>query len=683
MKMRAVRGPMGAFLLAVGVLGAASEPPTWLETQREVVKVVQERKANLADLVKQVNASAPGTCREALFKLNVLLRAGVDRGAVGAVDELKRCCRGLGEYEIRAIYYEACDHFKAWEAARRLVEVFADEISDFDIENRLLKHFGETGWSVEKMDQWLAARPPGRDGFWTIQRVRFNNIHGRADALLRELQNRIERRPQDIDAALVFVTALVHARYGERDHWDVSWLARTVRPALATQAERLGAKLKELQAWPTAVAFYQQALGIPLTEEEVTEMGRMRQVSIPPDTLRAYFAIQVRESLAECLLAMGRSEEAQKWMVEAADLRSRHKLGLNAVLAGAVQGASGQSVIEGRIKEEQAAKDDDPEYWRQRAGYYRGRNEPGLEEEAWQRGLALTRPQPQPDRPSKGYMDQRRWMLSDYTRFLQRRNRQAEAVALLHRELEQAPADAVSTEGAANLLAFDFPKYADPKDEVLWTWLAARPKWEYTEERLLWRMLENSPREALDGFFARAEKLTPGRDASRASALGWIMNRMGFAKRSVPLLEYAAEHAPNAEFRETAIFTLFESCLDIGDWKRAEELFPQASARLTLAEAPEWCSRVALAAAQAGAKAEAMRLWRMAASTDLTELTYLSALSRAGPHQELTAFYTETARKVPSSEIPGKALQMLRSVGNESPPGDVPPPPLAPPANER
>jgi hypothetical protein len=128
---------------------------------------------------------------------------------------------------------------------------------------------------------------------------------------------------------------------------------------------------------------------------------------------------------------------------------------------------------------------------------------------------------------------------------------------------------------------------------------------------------------------------------------------------------------------------LFESCLDIGDWKRAEELFPQAGAGLTLAERSEWCSRVALVAAQAGAKAEAMRLWRMAASTDLTELTYLSALSRAGLHRELTAFYTETARKIPSSEIPGKALQMLRSVGNESPPGDVPPPPPVPPGNER
>jgi tetratricopeptide (TPR) repeat protein len=467
----------------------------------------------------------------------------------------------------------------------------------------------------------------------------------------------------------------VHARYGDRDRWDVSWLARTVRPQRATQAESFGAKLQELQAWPTAVAFYRQAIEISLTEEEVTEMGRMRQVSIPPEVLRASFAIQVRERMAECLLAMGHNEEAQKWMVEAADLRARHKLGLNAMLAGAVQGASGQRVIEGKIQEEQAVREDDPEYWRQRAGYYRGRNEPNLEEEALQKGLALTTPKPRPERPGKGYQDQRRWMLSDYAHFLQRRNRQAEAVALLHRELEQAPPEAVSTEGAAYLLAFDFPQYPDPKDEVLWTWLAGRPKWEYTEERLLWRMLENSPRDALDGFLSRAEKLTLGQDASRAGTLGWIMNRMGLAKRSVPLLEYAAEHAPNAEFREQVVFTLFESCLDLGDWKRAEALFPQARARLTLAEAPEWCSRLALVAAQAGAKADAMRLWRMAAGTDVTQLAYLSRLSGAGLHEELTAFYSEMACKIPSSETPRKALRILQSGANASPPGDVPPPP--------
>jgi hypothetical protein len=273
-------------------------------------------------------------------------------------------------------------------------------------------------------------------------------------------------------------------------------------------------------------------------------------------------------------------------------------------------------------------------------------------------------------------------MLSDYARFLQRQNREAEAAALLHRELEQAPANAESAEGAAYLLASEFPQHVDPKDEILWTWLAGRPKWESTEERLLGRMLENAPRDVLDGFLARGEKLASGQDPSRAKTLGCIMNCMGLAKRSIPLLEYAAQHAPDTEFGETAVFTLFESCLDIGAWKRAEELLPQATGRLTAAEAPEWCSRLALVAAQTGAKADALRLWRMAAGTDLTELADLSRLSSAGLREELTAFYAETARKIPSSEVPGKALRILQSAGSEPGPADAPPPPLLPPTEK-
>ncbi|MCX5644490.1 MAG: hypothetical protein NTZ17_07365 [Phycisphaerae bacterium] len=660
MKMRAAVCVASVMLLVSSALGAAPEPPSWEQTQRDVVAVLLGGKTDLADLVKQVSAGRPGAAREAMFKLIVLLRAGVDREAVGAVDELKDQCPGLGYEEIRTIYYEAGDQFGAWEVARRLVEVYASEVFDLDIENRLLKHFEETGWSVDRIDRWLANMPPGREGFWVMQRVRFDNLHGRAEPVIRALQEQIERRPEDVETALVLVKALIYARYGDRDRWDLSWMAETVRPRLATQAASLGVNLRQLQAWPAAVAFYQRSIDLPLTEAEVTEMEGLRQVYVAPDELRAFFAVQVREEMAECLLALARNSEAQKWMVEAADIRAQHQLGLNATLAGRVQNASGQAVIEGRIHQEQAAKEDDPKYWQERAGYYRGRNEPGAEEEALQKALALTAPQPPPERPSKGYQDLRRGILSDYAHFLERTSRVPEAVALLRRELEQASPDAVSTEGAAYLLVFDFPTYPNAKDEILWTWLAGRPKWGYTEERLLWRMLENSPRDALDGFFTRAEGLTRGMDASRAFTLGWIMNRMGFARRSIPLLEYAALHTLDAEPRARVTFTLFESCLDIGDWKRGEALLPET----TEMTPTEKYSRLAVVAARAGAKADVLRLWRMATCTDLTQRAALPDLMRAGLRRDLTDFYTEMAKKIPSSEVPGQALKLLQAQGN-------------------
>lgn len=660
MKTRGVSCTAGVILLVGNVLWAASEMPSWWETQREVVAILLEQRTDLAHQFEQVNASPPGTCRDAMFKLSVLLRAGVDRAAVDAVEGLRDRCRSLNGSEIQAIYYEACDAYAAWEVARRLVETFAADVSDLTIENRLLVHFQEAGWSIDDIDRWLADRPPGREGFWVIQRVRFNNVHGRAEGVIRDLQEQIQQSPEDMEAVLVFLNALIYARHGNTDRWDLSWMANTIKPALTTQAERIGAKLKELRAWGTAVAFYRQAIDVPLTEDEVMELARNRQVFVSPDTLRAHFALQVREAMAECLLEMGRADEAQKWMVEAADIRARHNLGLNALLAGRVQGASGQRVIEGRIEEEQARSEDDPEYWRERAGYYRGRNEPDLEEEALKKALALTTPQPAPEQASKGYVDYRRRLLSDYAYFLKRMNRIPEAVSLLRCELEQAPASSASAEGAANLLAFEFPTHAAAEDEVLWTWLGRRPKWEHTEQRLLWRMLENSPRDAVDGFFSRAEGLGRGQDPSRSHTLGWIMNRMDFAKRSMPLLEYAVEHAPDARFREEAVFTLFESCLDTGDWKRGEEILPEAADRLSLTELPQWYGRLAVIAATAGAKADAMRLWRAAANIDLTQLGHLSGMAKAGLRAELADFYTEMARKIPASRVPDKALKMLQ-----------------------
>ena len=275
------------------------------------------------------------------------------------------------------------------------------------------------------------------------------------------------------------------------------------------------------------------------------------------------------------------------------------------------------------------------------------------------RGLALTRLQPRSEGLSRDEMDSRSWLLVDYAHFLARVDRRAEAVELLRKEIEQASATSESARKAAHLLAFDFGNDVSEDDEILWIWLASRPKWEYTEKRLLWRMLENAKRDDLDRYLLRAEELANGRDPSRSHTLGWIMNRMQFPKRSISLLEYAVETAHDEESREQAVFTLFESYLDTGDWRRAEDVFPEASRRLTPMEVPDWYSRVAVTAAVAGKKADAIRLWRAVANINPAELDRLDELAKLGLRHELVAFYDEMARKMPSSEIPTKVLRVL------------------------
>ena len=232
-------------------------------------------------------------------------------------------------------------------------------------------------------------------------------------------------------------------------------------------------------------------------------------------------------------------------------------------------------------------------------------------------------------------------------------------MALLRKELKDAPALSESAAEAARRLAFNFDREIRAADTVLWNWIASRPKWEHTEERLLWRLLESAEPDDLDRHFIRAEQLVSGQDPSRASTLGWIMNRMHFPKRSIPLLTYAVEKAQDKELKEQTNFTLLESYLDVGDWKHAEELFPEAAKRLTPKELPKWYARVAVAAAKAGAKSDAMRIWRRVANVNLSLIYGLEDMVKAEMADELKNFYREMSRQMPSSEAPARALKML------------------------
>ncbi len=665
MRARIMLCGLGVVLLGAGIGVYARdadderEMPDWWKAQSDVVAILTEQKVDFGGLVEKVSALKPKTGQDAMVKLSVFMRAGMTQEALKTVGQLKDMSPDLDNYQVGGIYHEACDDFSAWEVARRVVETFADNISGIALENRLLKHFQRSGWSVEKVDQWLAAMPPGGESFWVKERLRFNTIHGRGESLVRELADRVKSNPQDIGGAVAFLDGLIYARHTGAEEWDLSWMTEAIRPRLAIEAERIASRLKTLNHWMTATTFYAQAIATQLTDDEVGCLGTMVQAFVSPETLRARFAAHVREGMAECLLKMDRSDEAQKWMVEAADIREKHNLGLNALFAGQVQAESGDRDIESRIKEEEEKSENDPEYWRERAQYYRGRNEPDQEERALKKGLALTTSQPPRERPSNGRTDWRTRLLADYAHFLARVSRSAEAVALLREELKEARANSESAENAARLLGFDFPKHLSPDDEVLWAWLGDRPKWEYVEERLLWRMLESAERDDLDKYFSRAEELADGRNASRAHTLGWIMNRTHFPERSVALLEYAVETANDNESRERALFTLFESCLDTGNWRRAEQLFPEARKRLTPREVPDWYSKIAVMAAAAGEKADAMRIWKGVSNVNPAELADLDDLAKFGLRDELVDFYGGMAKKMPSSEIPGRALMIL------------------------
>ncbi|MEX2113997.1 MAG: hypothetical protein WD845_12475 [Pirellulales bacterium] len=674
-----------AGLLAVALLPsgafAADETPEWWQVQCDVTAALLKPETSIAELAANLSKTQPQNGYEALFKVSVLMRTGMHDQTVVALRQLKAVSPQLGAHFINSMYYDACDNLGAWDAAKALVEIFAD-VAPVSLENRLLKHLLESGWTVEQVDAWLAGMPKGIDSFWVKERLRFNSEHGRGDALANDWSNRVHANPQDIKGAIEFLDALANALRPADKKPDVTWMADGLKPALATQADRIAALLMELEQWQTAIAFYKQAIDIPLTGGEIRELRMMCASLVTEATLRAMFAVRTREAMAQCLLRLNENDQAQQWMVAAADLREKHQLGNNALFAGETQAASGVRVIEGRIKAKEQLSEHDPQYWQERAHYYRGRGEPTEEEQALVKGLELTRPQlpPEPERPVGRRVDWRSMLLREYVQFLISEKRTDEAVTLVRKEIEQAPALAASTQQAVHRLTFDFEKHVSADDEVLWRWLENRPRWEYAEEGLLWRMLENvagdpaldrgdvdpfgatKGRRAganLDKQLSRAERAAVGKDPTRANTVGWIMNRMGFPKRSIPLLEWAVENADDAELKERAEFTLFESYLDTGDWKNAEEHFPDEGKQLGPLEVPRWYSRLALAAAKAGAKEDAMRLWGVAANVSPCRFDGLKPLANAGLKDDLKHFYRQMQKQMPKSDVPAKALAAL------------------------
>jgi tetratricopeptide (TPR) repeat protein len=509
------------------------------------------------------------------------------------------------------------------------------------------------------VDEWLAGMPKRKDHFWVKQRVAFNAEHGTAAPLVEDLMTSVRNHPEDTDRALALLDTLRETRRSSSSPHDLSWMADTLRPEGTTASFAVAERLRRLGMCSTALSFYEQALKTPLTRDELRSMARCRQTMTSDEMLRAGHGIQIRERMAACLLELGRAEEAQELMVSAADMRKRHNLSGNMMLAGQVQRQSSQRVIQERVLEEESTSKDNPEYWQARARYYRGRGETDEERAALDRGLRLTDPAHNSEATQQDVSRWRTGLLAAYVHFLERRGQKALAVHALHEEVRRFPPDARSTIAAVSMLTMEFPDGVTGDDEVLWNWLEARPQWEYTEERLLWAMLERPGSEDVDALLRKAEHLCRQAHPSRGLAVGWVKNRLGVGAQAVPLVREALARAEERQIKDNLAVVLFKSYLDAGDWRNAEELFPEASKRLTAGEMCSWYARIAAAAAQAGARQDALRLWRGVMNANPGRHGKADVLVRAGMREDICALYRDLAARLPSASAVEKGMEGL------------------------
>jgi len=643
---------------APSIVAAPSERlPSWLKIESLIDDAARERKGGLPVLAKELAPSKPALGRDALRKVCVLMRAGMQTETAGALKELKALHRDLPNAHVASMYYNALA-LRAHDTARHILEVFAENVRQLSLGNHLLRQLKEDGWSFERIDRWLAQMPASRHGFWRRERLRFYAVHGRGAELAEAWATEVRNHPEDVRAAVRFLRALVRSRRAHKAGWDASWMVDVVEPKSVTDAESIASHLHELGNWAAAAAYYERALAIPPTAEERRARSRMRNESNGLPGPRTDWEVQ--EALCECLLELGEVERARRWAEEAAKLRVRDGLGPNVRLSGRLGVAIGQPVREPKAEKAARVRPDTPEHWRERARFYAASRRPALEEQSLRRWLDLTVPKARSERVTKGQTDERTHALMSLARFLERRKRSTEAVALLRNEVERSPVDAASVRRAADFLCTNFKRHLGTDVDYLWNWLSRRPVWDARETRVLRVLIRRTERGDREAQLNRAEKLVRGRHATRAYAFGSVLTRSHSA-RAIPFLERAANELSDEDQRRSASSTLFRAYIGVEDWQNAERVYPELKKRLTSREHLERYGDIAVAAAKAGANEDATRLWAGVINVNPSEMRDLAQLVRAGLREELVALYRTLQAQLPTSDVPARAMEILQS----------------------
>ena len=134
LKRVTVVAAFSATLLCPPVASVAIETPSWSRAQRDLSAVLMEQGADIAEMAMRASEATPQNDQEAMFKLGLLMRAGMSGEAVVALHELKALCPQLDGYVASRIYYTACDTFQAYEVARTTLEVFADSVAEVSLD---------------------------------------------------------------------------------------------------------------------------------------------------------------------------------------------------------------------------------------------------------------------------------------------------------------------------------------------------------------------------------------------------------------------------------------------------------------------------------------------------------------------------------------------------------------------
>ncbi len=618
----------------------------WEQASGEVIKELHKR--DVIEWSNQLATQLEKADRRTLFTaLHVFIRSGRTERVS---DVMRRLCR----LSLTRPVHENIAHVlitnKLWDSIRILLDAHpAFRPGDFQ---NYRSHWWQTGDKAE-LQVWLKARYEADWPTWHGDYYWVLFAEGKIVPLIEKLRKEIHENPTDFQFVRKYLGAIDTLPHDKRP--KIAWLGDVARPKYAMDAYDLGRTLANKSHHAEAIKLFDHSLSRPITDYDMKAVRERCSAVIhePEKLIRRWTKAELAYSCKEA----GQIERAQKLVEELLGPEGT----LNHIemlrFAGQVQTQSGQRVIEKRIIKKEIEKKDSVQYWLGRAQYYIGRKEFEKAEEAFKTAMAL------PPGPDGSRSD----AVRGYFYYLRnKKGRINEAAGLLREEIKRIGPSHDSSEYLIHrLLELDREKEVTFSfdDLLLWQFLTERKRYDYTAECVLRALLDKSHATGqTKAFWAKVISLAgPDTDPTRRKVIGWMLSRHGQPARALPIVKDALRRWPKADnARRSVAFNLFEIYLDLNDWKSAEKVFlSEAHKQLTSGEVPYWFSRIAVIAAQTGAKDDSMRLWKQRANLDLNNLEGMGGMIAAGMKDRLREFYSGLAKRDSDNKAVAAALKAL------------------------
>ena len=648
-------------------LNAAGQEKTHYQSadglQREITFLLLDK--NINDVTRQLDSEEASSVTSLVRRLVIYARAGQTSRVIRSLEQLPSAenWQCPANYDLRLLIRNAA----ASDVGTQRLYYERVCPDDIDGTEEFVKLWSGNG-DLKGLDAWLAERSQRNDE-WLMRRVQLRARSGTAGEVLDDLAADIRANPSDGAR----VDRYLRANNFAGNVKDVKWLADTVDVRTAGDYFQLAERLRSysLQA---GAKLLQKSLDLPFTDADAKLVNDRinRYLSVGPAikvNLEKQLRYWTKRSLAETYQRMNQSLAAQPLVEELVSMKADDIL-LEDVhqLAGAVQSGSGQRVVETKILGDETARRSTSEYWLERAQYYEGREEYGLERESYRQALVALAAKPDDSKA----LNERYNVVRSFAFFLAKEHNakkdKAELDKILTSELSSAPSEtdyafqiaALITHGELQLNTLRHSLLAK-QPSFLARLLDARHEWD-TDEMSLIKGLVNGdevPSDLKEKIWASLQLLVRHPGSTRAFCLAEAMTDSAEGQRAIPIWRNYIEHASLEEDKRNAISHLFTAYCQAKQWRAAEKflLAQRDSLWRTL---PNALAEVALVAAQQNATEDAMRLWRMSTNLDRRNLETLPQLAHTNARPQLLAMYLNMKKEDPLSAIPDLALQLLR-----------------------